>query len=169
MSKLWSVLIVSTLAAAVWAAEDGRKNTKETETSFTTETIQGRIVWMGEALQEEFGISTVKEARKNVLALHTKDGQLLPVLENLRGRAFRTDERLRDKPMELVVRRHQKQPMLQVIRVYEFQNDKKYEVDYWCDVCAIVMFEKGFCACCQDNNRLRHRLVKIPTKKKATK
>ena len=62
--------------------------------------------------------------------------------------------------MELSVRRYKQHPMLQVIRVYELDQDEKFEVDYWCDVCAIVMFEKGFCACCQDDNRLRRRIVK---------
>lgn len=165
MSKLCPLLMAFIFTSLSWAAEDVAPPKKKADTSFTTETIQGRVVWLGEALDEEFGISSVKEARERILAIHTKDGQLLPILENLRGRAFRTDDRLRDKSMEIVVRRHKKQPMLQVIRIYEFRKDKKYEVDYWCDVCAIVMFEKGFCACCQDTNRLRHRLIKVETKK----
>ena len=46
-----------------------------------------------------------------------------------------------------------------VLALFEIKDGERYEVDYWCDVCAIVMFEQGYCACCQDNNRIRRRLV----------
>ncbi|MCP4172793.1 MAG: hypothetical protein GY758_18690 [Fuerstiella sp.] len=126
---------------------------------FQTELIRGQIVWLAAALKSEFGISTVPEVAENSLALRTKDGHLLPIVENLRGRAFRKDKRLREKDMQVLARRYQDQPLIQILRVYEFDNDQRYEVDYWCDVCAIVMFETGPCACCQDHNRLRKRLV----------
>ena len=84
---------------------------------------------------------------------------VLPLLEDLRGRAFRTDDRLRGPVMELLVRRHHHHPMLRVLRVYELRDGQRYEVDYWCDVCGIVMYEMGPCSCCQDDNRLRKRLV----------
>ena len=67
------------------------------------------------------------------------------------------DKRLREIDVELLVRRYKQSPMLQVIRVYEIKKDKKYLVDYWCDICAIVMFELGPCDCCKDTNRLRKR------------
>ena len=114
---------------------------------------------MADALKSEFGISTVPEADKSVLAVHTKDGQLVPIVENLRGRAFRKDERLRGKEMEILARRYERQPLIQVLRIYQLDDGERYEVDYWCDVCAIVMYEKGPCSCCQDDNRLRKRPV----------
>jgi len=126
---------------------------------FRTELIRGQIIWLAEALKSQFGISTVPEAAENSLAILTGDGQLLPIVENLRGRAFRKDERLRGKDMEILTRRYDQQPLIQVLRVYQLDQGKRYEVDYWCDVCAIVMYETGPCACCQDDNRLRQRLV----------
>jgi len=66
---------------------------------------------------------------------------------------------LRGKDMQILARRYQQQPLIQILRVCEFDEGKRYEVDYWCDVCAIVMYETGPCACCQDDNRLRKRLV----------
>jgi hypothetical protein len=127
-----------------------------------TESVRGRVVWLGDALKRQFGISMVPEAIERSLALQTTDGHVLPLLEDLRGRSFRTDERLREKPVELLVRRYERHPLLQVIRVYEVEGDQLFEVDYWCDVCSIVMFEQGVCACCQDDNRLRRRLVEPP-------
>jgi hypothetical protein len=129
------------------------------KTEYRNELIRGQVVWLAEALKSEFGISTVPEAAKNSLAILTKDGRLFPIVENLRGRAFRKDPRLRQTDMEILVRRSERQPLIQILRVYQIEDDKRYEVDYWCDVCAIVMFETGPCACCQDDNRLRKRLV----------
>ena len=121
--------------------------------------IRGKVVWLAEALKSEFGISTVPEVEKHGLAILTKQGKLHPIVENLRGRAFRKDERLREMEVAILGRRYERQPLIQVLRLYQIENGRYYEVDYWCDVCAIVMFEKGPCSCCQDDNRLRKRLV----------
>ena len=123
-----------------------------------TESIRGRVVWLAKALERRYGIQTVPEARERVLALETKKGRLYPLIEDLRGRSFRTDKRLREINVELLVRRHVGSPTVQVIRVHEVRDGDVYIVDYWCDVCAIVMFEQGPCACCQDDNRIRKRL-----------
>ena len=127
--------------------------------AFQTELIRGKVVWLAQALESQFGISTVPEVAENSLAILTRDGQLLPIVENLRGRAFRKDKRLREMDVEILARRYERQPLIQVLRLYQVEGDRRYEVDYWCDVCAIVMFETGPCSCCQDNNRLRKRLV----------
>jgi hypothetical protein len=131
----------------------------DSKPAFRTELIRGQVVWLASALKSEFGISTVPEVAENSLALLTNDRQLLPIIENLRGRAFRKDERLREKDMQILARRYDRQPLLQILRVYEIDDGQRYEVDYWCDICAIVMFETGPCACCQDHNRLRKRLA----------
>jgi hypothetical protein len=131
----------------------------QTEPTFRTESVRGKVVWLSDALQSQFQISTVPEAAERTLAVLTDQGVVLPLVEDLRGRSFRADERLRGKSLELLVRRYDQHPLLQVIRIHELRNGQKYELDYWCDVCAIVMFEKGLCACCQDENRLRSRLV----------
>ncbi|HIE97817.1 MAG TPA: hypothetical protein EYG03_10435 [Planctomycetes bacterium] len=131
----------------------------EGKPAFRTELIRGQVVWLAAALKSKFGISTVPEVAEHSLALLTKDGHLLPIVENLRGRAFRKDARLRGKDTEILVRRYDNQPLIQILRVYEIEDGQRYEVDYWCDICAIVMFETGPCACCQDDNRLRKRLA----------
>jgi hypothetical protein len=131
----------------------------ESQPSFRNELIRGQVVWLSDGLQDKFGISTVPEVAENSLAILTKQGQLLPIVENLRGRAFRKDDRLRGKDTEILARRYDKQPLVQVLRIYQIEDGKRYEVDYWCDVCAIVMYETGPCSCCQDENRLRKQLV----------
>ncbi len=133
---------------------------KPSEPNFRSELIRGRVLWQAVALKKEFDITTVPEAAESSLAFFTAQGKLLPIVENLRGRAFRKDARLRDTDLELSVRMFEKHPYVQVITVYEVEEDRRYEIDYWCDVCAIVMYETGPCACCQDANRMRKRIVK---------
>ena len=150
---------VSQASEAKPAVPKKSESGSKTQRDFHTELIRGQVVWLAEALKNKFGISTVPEVKEHALAILSSDGQLFPIVENLRGRAFRKDERLRKKQIEILARRYRHQPLIQVLRVYEIDNGKRYELDYWCDVCAIVMFETGPCACCQDDNRLRKRLA----------
>ena len=133
---------------------------KPSEPNFRSELMRGRVSWLADALKNEFGITTVPEAAESSLAFFNDQGNLFPIVENLRGRAFRKDARLRDTDLELSVRIYEKHPYVQVVTVHELDEDRRYEIDYWCDVCAIVMYETGPCACCQDANRLRKRIVK---------
>ena len=127
---------------------------------YNTLFLRGRVVWMAEALGRRFGIQTVPEAAERTLVLETSKGELHPIVEDVRGRSFRKDERFRGVDVELLVRRYEGSPMVRVIRIYALKKDSKYELDYWCDVCAIVMYELGPCDCCQEPNRLRERQVK---------
>jgi hypothetical protein len=139
--------------------KSGPKPLADAKPQYTTKSISGRVVWMAEALNKRFGITLVPEAADRLLALQTPEGTLYPIMEDLRGRSFRTDSRLREMDVQLLVRQYHGSPMVQVMRIYELAKEGKYELDYWCDVCAIVMYEFGPCACCQDQNRLRKRRV----------
>jgi len=57
----------------------------------------------------------------------------------------------------LRVRRYERSPYVQVIRVLKRQQGELYEIDYWCDVCAIPMFILKPCECCQGETRLREQ------------
>ena len=126
-----------------------------------TKAVRGRVVWLNEALKRRYGISTVPEAAERVLALETAQGQLLPIVEDIRGRAFRKDPRLRKMDLELLVRQYSGSPLLQIIRVYAHEKGKKVEVDYWCEICAIAMYELKPCDCCQGPVDLRRRAVPV--------
>lgn len=137
------------LAAPVRAAERDQ--------AFETQTLQGRVVYLPEAFEHQTGIGSVPEARDRILALQTKSGELIPLLEDVRGRAFRRDDRLRQMQLELVVRRYRQSPVVQIIRVIEITSEGRNDIDYWCDVCAIAMFEQKDCECCQGPSELRRR------------
>ena len=140
------------LLSQVLAAEEPSKE-------YHSETLQGRVIFLAEAFEKQTGIRSVPEARERILALQTTDGTLVPILEDSRGRAFRRDERLRDMTVELDVRRYRTSPVVQIIRVLEVAKDGRYEIDYWCEICAIATVEKKDCECCQGPVELRRRKV----------
>jgi hypothetical protein len=121
------------------------------------ERLRGQVVWLSDVLRRRHQLEIVPEAHQYVLALEADDGRVYPLVEDTRGRAFRVDARLRDMKVELLVRSFPDTSCVQVVRVYEIEGDRKYVIDYWCDVCSIAMYEAGPCACCQAENRLRKR------------
>lgn len=126
---------------------------------FRVENIRGRVLFAGESLEKQLGIELVEEAKDRLLVLEDADGRVLPLIEDLRVRAFRRDPRLRERELELTVRRYERAPMLQILRVYALEKGKKLEVDYWCEICAIPMYELQPCQCCQGPIELRFRPV----------
>ena len=121
--------------------------------------VRGRAVWMAEALERRFEIKADADVAESLIALETTSGELIPIVKDFRGRAFHADPRLRKMDLELIVRRRAGSPMAQVMAVHSIQADGKYEVDYWCEVCAIPMYEPKLCECCQEPNELRERRV----------
>ena len=133
---------------------------------YETLSLRGQVVFLAPALERLYGIKSVPEVREHVLALRTADDELFPLVEDIRGRAFRRDKRLRGVDMELLVRRYKGSPHAQVIRVYVLKEGAKFELDYWCEICAIAMYELKACDCCQGDIELRLRKVEEPPAKR---
>lgn len=152
------------LFAAAGARASEPLSPPATRTSDTYEqlTIRGRFVWLAEAMAKRFGAQAVPEAVERVMAIEAPDGQLVPLLEDVRGRAFRADPALRTFDLELEVRRYRGAPAVQLIRLYSLEKGVRYELDYWCEICSIVMFERKLCECCQGTIELRKRKVPGP-------
>lgn len=134
----------------------GSADTKSAEPRYETLSLRGKVVWLGEALKRRFGIELDPDDLRTSCALETAD-ELLPLAKDARGRGFWLDERLRDCDVELLVRRYTGSPVLKVIRVYAIKPDGKYELDYWCSICSIPMYELKACECCQGPTELRLR------------
>ena len=149
--RLLCLLAVSLIATTSPAEE------KSAAPKFTSETLRGRVVFLAEALEKKYGVKSVTEAKEAALAMQDEAGKLHPLVEDVRGRAFRVDKRLRDIKVELLVRRYQDSPAVQIIGVYELAKDGRFEIDYWCSVCAIAMYELKQCECCQGEIELRKR------------
>ena len=134
------------------------------EASYATEMLRGKVVWTAEALKRLYGIEADADAARSSVALETAEGRLHPIIKDDRGRGFLLDARLRDRELELLTRRYEGSPFIQVIRVYTLKDGQKYELDYWCDICAIAMYELKECECCQGPIRIRERLVEEAAK-----
>ena len=142
------------------SASADKPSTASSAPAYTTEKLRGKVVWLEDALKRRYGVSTEPDAGETSVVLEMSDGALLPLVPDTRGRAFAVDERLRGIELELLVRRYEKVPMIQVIRLLRPTADGMVEVDYWCDVCAIPMYILKPCECCQGTTRLRERPVR---------
>jgi hypothetical protein len=138
----------------------GNDPATDDKSTYTTTAVQGHIVWLRDEVAQD-GIKLVAGDTTGTLVLKDGNGKLHPLLEDRRGRAFRLDPRLRANKVELMVRRFPAHPFLQVLKVYEFDEDGvKHELVYWCEICAITMFELKPCDCCQGKIELQRRKVK---------
>lgn len=155
MLPLAAAVLVALVSVATARADD--KAAKKPR--HTDEKIQGRVVWLAEAQKRLLGVESVPEAAERTLALETTEGKLVPLVEDVRGRGFRVDKRLREMDVELLVRRYEGSPAVQILGVYRRQKEDRFEIDYWCDICAIAMYEQKPCECCQGESRLRERKV----------
>jgi hypothetical protein len=157
------LFLIAALTVETLAVTDEEPKPAPAEKPYRTETLKGKVVWLADAIKDRFGIKSDDDVAHAVVALETPEGQLHPIVKDARGRAFHSDERLRGIDMELLVRRYEGSPMVQVVRVYTLKPDGKYELDYWCDVCSIAMYELKPCECCQGTTRLRERRVTSPS------
>lgn len=125
------------------------------------ELYSGNVVLLQDALKRR-NIKVADEMKQQAV-LETKAGELIPIAADWRGRAFFQDKKLRDRPVEIVGYRQQGIPYLQALIVY-FRNEKgqREEFDYWCDICAIPMYEIKECECCQGPIRHRYRPAELP-------
>src|SRR5689334_15980668 len=63
--------------------------------NFKVETLHGRLVWLGEALERLFKIESDADAAETAIVLETTDGRLVPLVKDFRSRGFWLDPRLR--------------------------------------------------------------------------
>ncbi|MDZ4686519.1 MAG: hypothetical protein SH850_15730 [Planctomycetaceae bacterium] len=123
---------------------------------------RGKVVPISDVLKQR-DVKAYPEELKGQVALETADGELLPILPDWRGRAFYQDERLRKRDVELIGFRRPSLPYLQVLTIYTFDDKgQRQYTDYWCDICAIPMYEIKPCDCCQQDIRLRFTPQELP-------
>lgn len=134
----------------------------EPEEDAVKEIVSGKVVALRDALTRR-GIKSYAEELKGQVVLVTRGGELIPIVPDWRGRALYQDERLRDRPVDLVVNRRKGVPWVQVLSIYTFDDKGVRNItDYWCDVCSIPMYEIKDCECCQGPTRLRFRPQELP-------
>ena len=124
--------------------------------------FRGKVHLLKDVL-DQLGIESRPEAAKQVV-LVTDENRMFPLLSDWRGRAFYQDKKLRDRTVELVCQQYKDIPYLQVLMIYTFnkQGERQY-TDYWCDICAIPMYEIKPCDCCQGPIELRFQVQDLPS------
>ena len=133
----------------------------ENDSKVSKELLSGKVVFAVDALKRK-GIKPGEELKGQVV-LETEEGEIFPIVPDWRGRAFFQDERLRERQVDLVVRRKPGVPYLQVLMVFTYDDEgvRQY-TDYWCDICSIPMYEIKDCECCQGPTRLRFQSQELP-------
>ncbi len=136
-------------------ATSERKPAEKPAEVIVKQLVSGRVVLLSKVLKER-DIEHYGDEIRGQVVLETREGELLPIVPDWRGRAFFQDERLRDRPVDLLVQRRPKSPYLQVLSIYTFDDAGARQLtDYWCDICSIPMYEIKDCECCQGPIRLR--------------
>ena len=165
MSRLALSIAVLFMHAIALRADETSKTTpsksKPAVKSPKKELFAGKVVLLPEALKRR-GISVAEEMKKQVV-LESTDGRLIPIAADWRGRAFYQDKRLRNRKVEIVGFRQKGVPYLQALIVYVFdKKGQRLEMDYYCDICEIALYEIKLCECCQDPLRIRYRPAVLP-------
>lgn len=143
------------------APADAEKKVEEEEEPVKA-IVSGKVIFLADALKKR-GVKNYAEDIKNQVVLLTNSGEIIPITPDWRGRAFYQDERLRDRNVDLVVNRREGVPWVQVLSIYVFDEKGARQImDYWCDICAIPMYEIKECECCQGPIRLRLRPQELP-------
>ncbi|MBW3541247.1 MAG: hypothetical protein KY476_13345 [Planctomycetes bacterium] len=147
-------------SAAASPADQNGKGDAETVPA-RRELFRGKVVRLADALKRR-KVTAFSEIEDQVV-LETADGRLIPIVPDWRGRAFFQDQRLRDREVELVGYQPEKTPYLKVLMVFtaDEKGERQY-TDYWCDICAIPMYEIKPCDCCQGPIRLRFQPRELP-------
>ncbi len=172
------VSLLMTLAAGVAIGGDERSDSASSKTQDVAvdekkasetkapptrkELFRGEVVFLHDALKKR-GVNAYEEELSGQIVLDTSDGRLIPIVPDWRGRAFYQDDRLRNRRVELIGQRKSGLPYLQVLMVFTFdENGGRQYTDYWCDICAIPMYEIKLCECCQGDIELRFQPQDLP-------
>ncbi len=155
----------STKPASGAAATPSGSATQEAEGSSPAaaprQLFSGKVVLLTDALKRR-GVKAFPEMKDQVV-LETETGELIPIVSDWRGRALFQDDRLQNRKVELIGRRQPGVPYLQVLMIFLFdEKGERQYMDYWCDICAIPMYEIKPCDCCQADIRLRFQPKDLP-------
>jgi hypothetical protein len=114
------------------------------------ETFTGKVVKAADVLKQQ-GIELDPDAAPNWLVLQTADGKAHPIVKDIGGRMFYHDPALLGRDYEIQGRILPGTPLLQVVQVAGLKAGKRYDIYYWCEVCAIkrhALEKTGVCECC---------------------
>lgn len=118
--------------------------------------LTGKVVDLTTLLKAS-GLSFDAEPVARQVVLREHDGTISPLLSDEASRALFLDDRLRDRPVEVLARRRKGLPYLQLISFKVEEEGRMRTPEYYCDVCTISVRYPQICSCCQGPMVLRMR------------
>jgi hypothetical protein len=120
-------------------------------------TIRG-VVRTLESVLRERGVLADSDHVAGQVVLLAKGEQAVTLLSNPASRALFMDERLRERPTEVVGRRVKDLPYFDVVLFRVKDESGIFRIaEYYCDVCAISVRYDQICPCCQGAMYLRYK------------
>jgi hypothetical protein len=111
--------------------------------------LRGRVVCLDAA-------GTVRPCEPpGSFALKTPAGELRAFLASDPLAALFADPEVRER--ELIVRAREAAESIEIIKVYSVRDGRTHDLDYFCEVCNVVAYAPGPCACCRRPLVLRER------------
>ena len=87
----------------------------------------------------------------NSVAFKTESGVVYPLARNQKSEALFTDTNLSTKTLIVRGRLQPKTNLLEITaNLYSLHDGKRFEIYYYCDICAIKTSEPGPCMCCRE-------------------
>jgi hypothetical protein len=144
----WFALILPLVSAQGGTAGDKAKA--------ETVVLTGKVVELTTVLKAS-GLSFDEEPVARQVVLQGADGSSTPLLSDEASRALFVDDRLRNRPIEIVGRRHPGLPYLQVVSIKVDEHGQLRTPEYFCEICTISVRYPQVCPCCQGPMELRMR------------
>ena len=146
MRRACSAVVFLLMTSAAFSQESKPKPETLTRT--------GKVVWLSSALKT-LGVPADSDPISKQAVLLADDGTIAPLLSDESSRAFFTDERMRDRKVELTARRFPGLPYLQVVAFKVEENGVLRVPEYYCEICSISVRYPQTCPCCQGSMELR--------------
>jgi hypothetical protein len=144
----WFALIL------VLISPGGSSGSEPAKAKVESAVLRGNVVKLGTLLKAS-GLSFDEEPVAKQVVLQGDDGTVLGLISDEASRALFLDERLQNRPAEIVGRRYSGLPYLQVVSFKVDEEGKLRTPEYYCDICTISVRYPQICPCCQGEMVLR--------------
>jgi hypothetical protein len=116
--------------------------------AFKLVTLTGKVTTLTEALAAR-KITSDKDPIARQVVLVDEHGTITPILSDDASRAFFLDPRVRDRKTELIARKYEGLPYLQVVSFKIEEGGSLRTPEYYCEICSISVRYPQDCPCCQ--------------------
>jgi hypothetical protein len=117
-------------------------------------TITGKARLLSSRLKE-LGITADEDSIARQVVVEQESQKSEALLPDMASRALILDERLRDREVEVIGRRHAGLPYFQVMSFRVKEEGRWRTPEYYCDICTISVRYPQICPCCQGPMDLR--------------